>query len=70
MNVSWALRFWVTKHIDHALEVDQRGLRRRPVQLHGFQPRAMSLGPRTPVIKRDTVAHQHLRQPVPSAHQI
>jgi hypothetical protein len=46
----------VDQHVDHACQVQQRGLRRRPLQAHGLQPCAMPVGPRPPAARRSGVA--------------
>ena len=58
------------QRVDRALQVQQRGLRRRPIERNGFQPQAVALGPHPSIVKHDPVTHQHLCEPVLRARQI
>jgi hypothetical protein len=50
----------MAQRVDRATSVEQRCLRRRPVQRDRRQPVAVTLRPRGPVIDTDPVAQQQL----------
>jgi hypothetical protein len=60
----------VRERVDRSLGVEQRRLRRRPLQRDRRQPLPVAGRPRVPVIEPDPVPEQQLREPVPAAHQI
>jgi len=48
----------VTEDVDRAARINQRGLRRRPLQRDSVAPLAAPIGPRVAVIEPDHVAQQ------------
>jgi hypothetical protein len=58
------------ERVDRSPDVEQRRVRRRPLQRDRLKPLPVAVSPRGTVVEPDPVAQQQLREPMARAHQI